>query len=40
MPMHSDLEDIPNLGSSTRLLSSTFAVDAFEHQKFTAFFDN
>lgn len=36
--MHSDLEDIPNLGSSTRLISSTFAGDAFEHQKFMEFF--
>lgn len=37
--MHSELEDIPNLGSSTRLLSATFAGDQFEHQKFISFFD-
>jgi hypothetical protein len=39
LPMHSDLEDIPNLGSSTRALSSTFAGDSFEHQKFNDFFN-
>jgi hypothetical protein len=39
MPMHSDLEDIPNLGSSTRALSAIFAGDAFEHQKFNDFFN-
>jgi hypothetical protein len=39
IPMHSELEDIPNLGSSTRALSATFAGDSFEHQKFTDFFN-
>jgi hypothetical protein len=36
--LHSDLEDIPSLGASTRLISSTFAGDEFEHQKFMDFF--
>jgi len=32
------LEEVPRLGGSTRLLSATFAGDAFEHQKFMNFF--
>ena len=32
------LEDVPRLGGSTRLLSSTFAGDAFEHRRFMDFF--
>jgi hypothetical protein len=34
----SALEEVPRLGGSTRLLSATFAGDAFEHQKFMNFF--
>jgi hypothetical protein len=37
--MHSELEDIPDLGSSNRPISATFAGDQFEHQKFISFFD-
>jgi hypothetical protein len=36
--MHSDLDDVSDLGSSTRLISSTFGGDQFEHQKFIDFF--
>jgi hypothetical protein len=32
------LEEVPNLGGSTRLFSATFAGDAFEHPKFMNFF--
>ena len=32
------LEEIPNLGGSTRLFSQTFGGDEFEHQKFREFF--
>ena len=37
--MHSELEDIHNIGSSTRALSAVFADDPFEHQKFSDFFN-
>jgi hypothetical protein len=32
------LEDIPSLGESTRLISSTFAGDKLEHGKLRRFF--
>jgi hypothetical protein len=32
------LEEVPRLGGTTRLVSATFAGDAFEHQKFMNFF--
>jgi hypothetical protein len=33
-----EIESVPSLGGSTRLLSETFAGDEFEHQKFMDFF--
>jgi hypothetical protein len=36
--MRSDLEDIPNLGGSVRVMSATFAGDDYEHRRFVEFF--
>ena len=36
--VHSDLEDVPSLGGSTRTIDRIFGGDAFAHQEFMRFF--